>query len=368
MSRYRRIEVRMWGDQKFRNLDSATQLLWCYLLSGPETTHLPGVLTIGEMGLAEAMGWDLRLTRQCLTSLVDSGMVLVDKFARLIFLPNAPRHNPPFSGKNVKGWASAIHDLPESTLTATITSVITEALGEIDANPEDGAKPTTYKALFKKALSEKQHRSSIDAASKQHRTCIDVQDQDQDKEEEKKEVENPAAPAAPPPPLVLIPEDPQEKKPSEREIASTVAAVIEHYVHGGPDPKGYHPKAKPGHDARLMVRERVMEGWTLEELKTAIDVIHRNPFYCGVNDRDRKYQDLEHALGDSDKVTRHNEWHVDHPPKPPPLTEAQSVARDYGLTLDVAVAERWWEECGGRLPAFRDRLVALTVGQEGAPQ
>ena len=43
-NRYRKIEVRMWGDEKFRMLSPlppSGQSLWLFLLTGPHTGPIP---------------------------------------------------------------------------------------------------------------------------------------------------------------------------------------------------------------------------------------------------------------------------------------------------------------------------------------
>lgn len=56
ISRYRKIYVKLWCDQKFRDLYSPlpnAQTLWLFLLTGPPTTCIPDLLSIVEAGLAK---------------------------------------------------------------------------------------------------------------------------------------------------------------------------------------------------------------------------------------------------------------------------------------------------------------------------
>jgi hypothetical protein len=58
MSRYRKIEVQMWGDTKFRSLSpmpASGQGLWLYLLTNTNTSPIPGLYKAGRMAMAEEL-------------------------------------------------------------------------------------------------------------------------------------------------------------------------------------------------------------------------------------------------------------------------------------------------------------------------
>ena len=119
MSRYRKIEVRTWGDAKFRELSlipPCGQGLWLYLLTGPHTGPIPGLFRAGRAALAEELGWDLKAFDKALKEIVDKGMAKVDPSARLVWIPNAVKHNSPESPNVIKGWAKEFALLPESPI------------------------------------------------------------------------------------------------------------------------------------------------------------------------------------------------------------------------------------------------------------
>lgn len=114
--RYRKISVRMWGDEKFRRLTRPKpngQTLWFYLLTGPHTSALPGLFVSGEASLAEALGWPLKEFRRCFKELSDQRMALADWTARVVWLPKAMTHNAPESPNVVKSWRAALDEIPE---------------------------------------------------------------------------------------------------------------------------------------------------------------------------------------------------------------------------------------------------------------
>jgi hypothetical protein len=90
MAKFRKIFTKMYGDEKFRALSNPApnaQTLWTFLLTGPHTTGLPGVLVTGEAGLAEATGWPVDGFRAAFAEIVAQGMVKADWDARVVYIP-----------------------------------------------------------------------------------------------------------------------------------------------------------------------------------------------------------------------------------------------------------------------------------------
>ncbi len=62
MSRYSKIETRMWNDAKFRALSAPPpcgQFLWVFLITGEHITSIPGLWRVGEAQAAEILGWTI---------------------------------------------------------------------------------------------------------------------------------------------------------------------------------------------------------------------------------------------------------------------------------------------------------------------
>lgn len=122
-SRFRRIESRMWGDQKFQALSPmpvSGQGLWIWLLTGPAINPIPGILHIGPAAISEHLGWEVNDTHAALQEIVDQRMVVVDKTHRIIWVPKAIYRNRPANQNIVRSWASTWADLPECAIKATI--------------------------------------------------------------------------------------------------------------------------------------------------------------------------------------------------------------------------------------------------------
>lgn len=133
---YRRIDIRMWGDQRFRALSSPNpnaQTLWIYLLTGPHTEAIPGLSIAGEAMLAEALGWSLKAFREAFREAFAKGLVKADWQARVLWIPNAIRYNPPESPNVVKSWGKLFDRVPECELKAEAwrgLKAFVEGLGE----------------------------------------------------------------------------------------------------------------------------------------------------------------------------------------------------------------------------------------------
>ncbi len=119
MSRYRRVYTCLWGDGKFQTLSRPQpcgQSLWIYLLTGDKTTNIPGLLSIGLGGLADAMKWPVPATRKAWNEIATQKMATADWEAPLIFVRNALHYNIPESPNVVKSWRTNWVEIPECPL------------------------------------------------------------------------------------------------------------------------------------------------------------------------------------------------------------------------------------------------------------
>lgn len=117
--RFRKVEVRTWGDEKFRALTpipACGQGLWLYLITGPHTGPIPGLFRAGRAGMAEELGWDLEDFDKAFQEVSAQGMVKADFKARVMWIPKAIQHNGPESPNVVRGWASEFDLIPECDL------------------------------------------------------------------------------------------------------------------------------------------------------------------------------------------------------------------------------------------------------------
>lgn len=118
-SRYRKVEVRTWGDEKFRKLSkmpACGQGLWLFLITGPHTCPIPGLFRAGRAAMAEELDWDLEDFDKAFQEVFHQGMVEADFKARVVWVPKAIKHNKPESPNVVKSWAAEFDLIPECDL------------------------------------------------------------------------------------------------------------------------------------------------------------------------------------------------------------------------------------------------------------
>lgn len=186
---YRKVKITMWDDPKFRALSPLPpggQSLFIYLLTGPFTGIIPGLYKAGRAAMAEELGWEVEAFDLALGEVLALGMAKVDLKARVFWLPNAVKHNPPASINVVKSWARAFELLPDCQLKYEAFDVlkascyaVSEAIGmafdKAFALPKDMPKPlasgiqiaVSSKQLLTPSLSEREEEFQEQAGIRQ---------------------------------------------------------------------------------------------------------------------------------------------------------------------------------------------------------
>lgn len=124
---YRRLMVRMWGDEKVMALSRPPpcgQVLWVHLLAGEQTDIIPGLCRTGEAAFAEQLGWGLEGFREAFAEVSRLGMAKADWRARVVWVPKAIEHNAPASPNVVVSWSDAWDRIPECALKLEAWSVV----------------------------------------------------------------------------------------------------------------------------------------------------------------------------------------------------------------------------------------------------
>jgi len=104
-----------------------------FLLTGPQTSNIPGLFRAGEMALAEELGWSLEGFREAFAEPLSKGLVKADWNARVVWVPNAIKYNRPENPNVVKSWHSTWDEIPECALKIEAyerLKACTEELGE----------------------------------------------------------------------------------------------------------------------------------------------------------------------------------------------------------------------------------------------
>lgn len=123
MGKYRKIDVRIWNDEKFMSLSIEGKLIFFMLLTHPNMTAI-GAMRATPAGLSEEMEGYQKGYREGFQKgfqeVFSKGMAEHDEKACLITLPNFLKYNPPESPNVVKAWISALDYLPECSMKTRV--------------------------------------------------------------------------------------------------------------------------------------------------------------------------------------------------------------------------------------------------------
>ena len=134
-----------------RRLDTDTKLVWAYLLSCPHQVLCPGVIVASDMMIADDLFTDpdadeitpsdfahsLGRVQTSLDILLRKGLIKIDRKARVIVVLRAVSHNLPENPNIVRGWVSALREVPDCELRDEWKRIalaqLVEAFGHSDA-------------------------------------------------------------------------------------------------------------------------------------------------------------------------------------------------------------------------------------------
>lgn len=181
MARYRKVEVKTWKDAKFRTLTPIPpcgQGLWLWLLTGPHTTNIPGVLTGTDRVMAAELHWPVEAFRKAFGELSAKAMAMGDFDAGLTFLPKAVKpggeggeggkgRNKPESPNVVRSWRDTWDELPDCRLKLHVWE---------------------HLRAFCKALGEPYLKAFGEACDKPSVNPMPNQDQEQEQEQEQSDI------------------------------------------------------------------------------------------------------------------------------------------------------------------------------------
>jgi hypothetical protein len=134
MAHYRKVDSRIWNDEKFRALSERGKLSFLFILTNPHTTMigtLRGTLTglaaelhatsDREHGVLEGFGEALLEGYiKSFRETIDKGLVRYDERACLIWMPNFLKYNSPESPNVIKSWPKAFDMVSECELKHSV--------------------------------------------------------------------------------------------------------------------------------------------------------------------------------------------------------------------------------------------------------
>lgn len=166
--RYGKVEKRMWTDSKFIALSDRAKLLWNRLLTGPETSNLPGLIVAGRLQLAEAMGWSPESFDEAFAELSSKGMAKADWKLRVILVPKAINYNLPQSPNVVLSWQEAWDATPDSNLKSLALARLSEALAMIGESFTEALQKLS-ESFRKASPNQEQEQEQYQEQEKKHK-------------------------------------------------------------------------------------------------------------------------------------------------------------------------------------------------------
>ncbi len=173
-NRYRKIEVRMWRDRKFRELSPllpSGQALWVYLLTGPHTGIIPGVFTARRSGLAEELAWTLEAFDAAFGEITSRQMAEADWKEGVVWIPNAIKCNPPQSPNVIIGWHKEWQFIPDCDLKTRVLAAMRSVVQEMGRS---------FVKEFNVSFAESSSKSSLKPLVKPSAKAVSNQEQEQE--------------------------------------------------------------------------------------------------------------------------------------------------------------------------------------------
>ena len=179
MARYRKIDPRIWNDEKFASLSHEGQRAFLFILTHPSMTSL-GAFRATKEGIEAELGIDTKGFAKPFQELLSKGLIKYDESRFLVFAPNFLKYNQPENPNVVKGWAGCLDLLPECPLLAEVlqrakscasansktSKAFSEALGRVtETLSERYAKQLSKGLVIQEQEQEQEYKDVSDETS-----------------------------------------------------------------------------------------------------------------------------------------------------------------------------------------------------------
>lgn len=143
MTHYRKIETRIWNDEKFSSLSNDAKLAFIFTLTHPNMTSL------GAMrGTIEGLAAELDVFVEAFQEVFAKGMLRTDPKAKLIHAPNFLKYNRPESPNVVIAWGKAYDMIPECDTKTNIYQCVKDLLKDFGKGYQDAFMKGFGKDVF----------------------------------------------------------------------------------------------------------------------------------------------------------------------------------------------------------------------------
>lgn len=154
MARYRKIDPRIWNDEKFRAMSDNGKLLFFLLLTHPHMTSL-GAMRGTLAGLGAELGWSEKVFRQAFQEAFSRGLVKYSEIAAFIWLPNFINYNKPENPNVFKSWESSFDLIPECELKNELIQSVKDFAKDLSKAFQD-ALPEVFRTPL--LIQEQEHK------------------------------------------------------------------------------------------------------------------------------------------------------------------------------------------------------------------
>jgi hypothetical protein len=115
MAKYRKIDPKIWHDEKFRGLSRDAQFLFIYLLTSPHSTSW-GCYVIDDLYIVADTGLTKPQLEKAVSELLANRLILRCERTRLVAFPNWFEYNTPVNAKSAAACINGIKSLPKSSI------------------------------------------------------------------------------------------------------------------------------------------------------------------------------------------------------------------------------------------------------------
>lgn len=114
-AKYRKVDTRIWADEKFRSWDAETRWVWMYLLTSDQTNRV-GLFRFSAAKASEDTGVSMASVRRSIDVLERSGSLFQEAEMGLLWLPNWLRYNQPAGTNQLDSLLTDFAEFPNSKM------------------------------------------------------------------------------------------------------------------------------------------------------------------------------------------------------------------------------------------------------------
>jgi hypothetical protein len=286
MERYTLIHNRIWLDEKFRELDTDSKMLFFYLMTSPHCNMI-GYYRLPLLYIVADLGQEMQAIKPAFESLLQAGMVFYDERQSIVLIPNYLRYNRIQNPNQAKAACSLVDKLPQNLLLGEFLACIAEHAADFESvfAHLNGSETVT------ETLSEELPKPLSQGLPKQQSTEYRVQDISSPNGDSSAEADR---------------ESPQDESAADGankdEQPDPVQLVMSEYnrIFAGlwKRPLTLTP------DRRAKIRAR-LKRYSPGEIVQAMEAIRGSPWHCGDNPSGKVYATPEFICRNDGKL---DEW------------------------------------------------------------